>query len=95
MPLQQIPGFAECHYSVQDFAAQQAIKMLPLTNGQRVLDACAAPGGKTSHMLEHYDLDMTILDVDERRLQRVRENLERLKLLKEQHPDNPQYKIHS
>lgn len=95
MPVQQIPGFAEGHFSVQDFAAQQAIKMLPLTNGQRVLDACAAPGGKTSHMLEHYDLDMTILDVDERRLQRVRENLERLKLLKEQHPDNPQYKIHS
>lgn len=95
MPVQQIPGFAEGRFSVQDFAAQQAIKMLPLAPGLRVLDACAAPGGKTSHMLEHYDLDMSILDVDPRRLQRIHENLARLGLLKENHPDNPQYQTRS
>ena len=91
----QIPGFTEGHFSVQDLAAQQAIKMLPLQNGLRVLDACAAPGGKTSHMLEHYDLDMTILDIDERRLQRVHENLERLQLTKAHYPDNDAYQIRS
>lgn len=95
VPVQQIPGFAEGHFSVQDLAAQQAIKMLPLEHGLRVLDACAAPGGKTSHMLEHYDLDMSILDVDQRRLQQVHENFARLGLLKEHHADNPHYQIHS
>lgn len=95
VPVPQIPGFAEGRFSVQDLAAQQAIKMLPLQNGLRVLDACAAPGGKTSHMLEHYDLDMTILDVDERRLQRVYENLDRLGLAKEHHGDNDSYQIRS
>lgn len=95
VPVQQIPGFAEGHFSVQDLAAQQAIKMLPLSHGLRVLDACAAPGGKTSHMLEHYNLDMNILDVDERRLQRVHENLARLKLSKEHHQNNSDYQIQS
>lgn len=95
VPVPQIPGFAEGRFSVQDLAAQQAIKMLPLQNGQRVLDACAAPGGKTSHMLEHYDLDMTILDVDERRLQRVYENLDRLGLSKAHHEEHDGYQIRS
>lgn len=95
VPVPQIPGFVEGRFSVQDLAAQQAIKMLPLQHGLRVLDACAAPGGKTSHMLEHYDLDMTILDIDERRLQRVHENLERLGLSKKSHQNNDSYQIHS
>lgn len=47
----------------------------------RVLDACAAPENKTCHLLEHYDLHMSILDVDERRLTRVHENLQRLRLV--------------
>lgn len=95
VPVPQIPGFAEGRFSVQDLAAQQAISMLPLQDGLRVLDACAAPGGKTSHMLEHYDLDMTILDIDERRLQRVHENLERLGLSKKYHQGNDHYHIRS
>lgn len=95
VPVQEIPGFAEGRFSVQDFAAQQAISLLPLAHGLRVLDACAAPGGKTAHMLEHYDLDMSILDIDERRLQRVHENLERLQLRKSDHQDNPHYQIRS
>ncbi|XVN73543.1 Ribosomal RNA small subunit methyltransferase B [Oligella sp. MSHR50489EDL] len=95
VPVRQIPGFAEGHFSVQDLAAQQAIKMMPLADGLRVLDACAAPGGKTSHMLEHYDLDMSILDVDERRLKQVHENLARLKLRKADYADNPHYQIRS
>lgn len=93
IPVPQIPGYAEGHFSVQDLAAQQAIKMLPLKDGMRVLDACAAPGGKTAHMLEHYDLDMSILDVDAQRLAQVHENLARLKLLKADHADNPHYQI--
>lgn len=93
--VQTIPGFFEGYFSVQDFAAQQAVKLLPLADGQRVLDACAAPGGKTCHMLEHFDLDMTILDIEAKRLQRVHENLERLQLSKSHHPDNQNYQIHS
>ena len=79
-PVHEIPGFAEGWWSVQDRAAQLAAPLLDLRDGMRVLDACAAPGGKTAHMLELADLDMTVLDVDSRRLARVAENLARLKL---------------
>src|SRR5690606_15501708 len=77
--VQQLPGFAEGDVSVQDVAAQACAALLQPQTGQRVLDCCAAPGGKTVHMLEHChgELSMTALDVDERRLQRVDENLKR------------------
>jgi 16S rRNA (cytosine967-C5)-methyltransferase len=54
--------------------------LLDLKDGQRVLDACAAPGGKTGHMLETADVDLMALDIDQARLDRVRQNLERLGL---------------
>ena len=80
LPVTQIPGFEQGWWSVQDAGAQIAGEIVPLRNGMRVLDACAAPGGKTAHMLERADLEMTVLDVDSRRLARVADNLARLKL---------------
>ncbi|WP_198650547.1 16S rRNA (cytosine(967)-C(5))-methyltransferase RsmB [Saccharospirillum mangrovi] len=79
-PVFALPGFADGDVSVQDEAAQQCALLLAPQNGERVLDACAAPGGKTGHLLECADIDMTALDVDESRLQRVAENLDRLGL---------------
>jgi 16S rRNA (cytosine967-C5)-methyltransferase len=73
-----LPGFADGDVSVQDAGAQWAATLLDLGPGQRVLDACAAPGGKSGHILELADVELTALDVDRERLRRVRENLERL-----------------
>lgn len=80
MSVRDLPGFAEGMVSVQDWGAQWAAPRLDLHAGMRVLDACAAPGGKTCHMLELADLDLTALDVDAARLHRVGENLQRLGL---------------
>lgn len=77
----QVPGFAEGESSVQDEAAQMAAHLLNAQNTMRILDACAAPGGKTCHLLERApDARLLALDIDEKRLQRVQENLDRLKL---------------
>ena len=76
-----LPGFADGLVSVQDAGAQLAANLLDVHDGMRVLDACAAPGGKTTHLLELAQIDLVALDNDEQRLQRVRENLQRLKLL--------------
>lgn len=74
-----LPGFAEGDASVQDGAAQRVADLLVLVPGMRVLDACAAPGGKAAHLLEREPgLELVALDVDKRRLQRVRETLERI-----------------
>ena len=75
-----LPGFDEGAFSVQDLGAQLAAPLLQLLPGQRILDACAAPGGKTTHILELADVELVALDSDEERLVRVRENLERLHL---------------
>lgn len=76
----QIPGFADGVVSVQDAGAQLAAPLLDLRDGMRVLDACAAPGGKSGHILEWADVDLTALDADARRLVRVDQNLQRLGL---------------
>lgn len=78
--VRELPGFAEGHVSVQDWGAQQAARWLDVQPGMRVLDACAAPGGKTGHLLELADIQLTALDVDALRLKRVQENLDRLGL---------------
>ena len=78
VPVSRIPGFAAGVVSVQDEGAQRAATLLDVRDGMRVLDACAAPGGKTGHLLELADLDLTALDADASRLVRVRENLDRL-----------------
>jgi 16S rRNA (cytosine967-C5)-methyltransferase len=82
--VQALPGFAAGEVSVQDASAQRAALLLAgdgaLPAGARVLDACAAPGGKTAHLLELADLDLLALDRDASRLARVRDTLQRLGL---------------
>ena len=79
-PVAQLPGFAEGEFSVQDLGAQLAGPLAELAPGLRVLDACAAPGGKTTHIAELADVELVAIDIDEARLARVRENFARLKL---------------
>ena len=78
LPVTEIPGFPQGLVSVQDAAAQLAAPLLDVRPGMRVLDACAAPGGKTGHLLELADIDLTALDHDPERLERVAQNLDRL-----------------
>ncbi len=75
-----LPGFFDGVVSVQDWGAQRAAVLLDTQPGMRVLDACAAPGGKTAHLLELSDLDVTAIDADAKRLGRVTDNLSRLGL---------------
>lgn len=87
-PVPSLPGFSEGHFSVQDAAAQLAAPLLLeglVSQGEdghrlRILDACAAPGGKTAHLLERVDGDVTALDIDGRRCERIAQNLKRLNL---------------
>ncbi|MDE2459923.1 MAG: 16S rRNA (cytosine(967)-C(5))-methyltransferase RsmB, partial [Gammaproteobacteria bacterium] len=75
------PGFSAGHFSVQDEAAQLAAELLDVRAGMRVLDACAAPGGKTCHLLERCpDAQVLALDHDAARAERIHENLQRLGL---------------
>jgi 16S rRNA (cytosine967-C5)-methyltransferase len=82
MDVWNLPGFAGGELSVQDEAAQLAAIVLGAEPGERVLDACAAPGGKTCHILEMQPqlAELVAMDVDKQRLQKVSENLQRLKL---------------
>jgi 16S rRNA (cytosine967-C5)-methyltransferase len=77
-PVTGLPGYVEGAFSVQDAGAQLAAPLLRPKSGMRVLDACAAPGGKTTHLAELADAAIVALDVDPARLARVRENLARL-----------------
>ncbi|MFZ5582477.1 MAG: 16S rRNA (cytosine(967)-C(5))-methyltransferase RsmB [Pseudomonadota bacterium] len=80
VPVDALPGFFDGFVSVQDWGAQRAAELLDARAGQRVLDACAAPGGKTAHILERAGVDLLALDVDGLRCRRVEENLSRLGL---------------
>jgi 16S rRNA (cytosine967-C5)-methyltransferase len=80
MNVAQIPGFHDGLVSVQDAGAQLAAPLLDLADGMRVLDACAAPGGKSGHILEMADVELTSVDADAQRLSRVGDNLGRLGL---------------
>jgi len=88
--VERLPGWEQGHCSVQDLAAQLAAPLLldgaELPAGARVLDACAAPGGKTAHLLECAELDLLALDVDPQRCERIRDNLQRLGLQAEVRP---------
>ncbi|HET7775279.1 MAG TPA: 16S rRNA (cytosine(967)-C(5))-methyltransferase RsmB [Azospira sp.] len=75
-----LPGFFDGAVSVQDLGAQRAAELLEAREGQRVLDACSAPGGKTAHILELGGADLLALDSDPERCRRVQENLSRLQL---------------
>ena len=76
----RMPGFADGEFAVQDGAAQIAADLADLRDGQRVLDACAAPGGKACHVLERADVALTALEFDAKRAERISQNLERLGL---------------
>lgn len=76
-----LPGFADGFVSVQDPGAQLAATLLDPAPGSHVLDACAAPGGKTAHLLERCDLDLLALDLKPSRCRRIAEGLSRLRLV--------------
>jgi 16S rRNA (cytosine967-C5)-methyltransferase len=80
VPTERLPGFAEGEVSVQDAGAQRAARCIDLRAGQRVLDACAAPGGKAAHMLESADVELTALDAEAARCARLTATLARLGL---------------
>ncbi|MGR9072619.1 MAG: 16S rRNA (cytosine(967)-C(5))-methyltransferase RsmB [Gammaproteobacteria bacterium] len=82
VPVECLPGYLQGEFFVQDSAAQLASGLLDLQPGQRVLDVCSAPGGKTTHILEAQTrlAELTAVDIDEKRLARVGENLRRLGL---------------
>jgi len=79
----QLPRFAEGWVSVQDAGAQRAARYLDLADGMRVLDACAAPGGKAAHILERARVSLLALDNDPTRIERIGHNLARLGLAAE------------
>ena len=76
----RLPGFAEGLVSVQDAGAQMAARLLDVQNHMRVLDACAAPGGKSAHLLELADIELTAVDNDIARVARITQNFTRLGL---------------
>lgn len=79
--VEQLPGFTEGRVSVQDGAAQLAATLVAPEPDMRILDACAAPGGKTGHLLEICrDIELVALDIEGKRLERVKQNLDRLGL---------------
>jgi 16S rRNA (cytosine967-C5)-methyltransferase len=80
MPVEKLPGFFKGLVSVQDAGAQYAAIILDVHDGMRVLDACAAPGGKTAHILERAAAEVVALDKDPKRMQLVEGNLSRLGL---------------
>lgn len=80
VPVDRLPGFSAGLVSVQDPGAQRAAELLDPKPGSRVLDACAAPGGKTAHLLERSELDLLALDLKASRCRRIEENLARLGL---------------
>lgn len=80
-PVGQLPGFADGWVTVQDLSAQRCALLLSPENGEQILDLCAAPGGKTTHILEIApEAQVMAVDIDAQRLTRVKENLQRLNM---------------
>lgn len=79
-PVQKIPGFSDGLVSVQDAGSQLVPDIFKISNGSKVLDACAAPGGKTAQLLENYDIDVTAVEIDPSRAPKINETLDRLGL---------------
>lgn len=80
VPVNQLPGFFQGNCSVQDAGAQLAAHLLAPENNSKVLDACAAPGGKSAHLLELFDIQLDALEIDPTRAKRIEENFSRLSL---------------
>lgn len=81
--ISELPGYGDGNWWVQDFSSALAVKMLPDIRNRRVLDLCAAPGGKTAQLIDA-GARVTALDISKKRLQTLRENLERLRFQTEQ-----------
>jgi len=81
VPVERLPGFADGKASIQDLGAQRAGELLAPVAGERILDACAAPGGKAAHLLEMADIDLLALDLKAPRCRRIEENFARLHLV--------------
>lgn len=79
-PVNKIPGFFDGLCSIQDAGSQLVTELLTLKDGDRVLDACAAPGGKSAQLLETYKLDLTAMEIDPKRAPRIKDTLSRLNL---------------
>ena len=77
VPINHVPLFNEGSVSVQDFGAQKVLELIKLQKGSKVLDACASPGGKTIQILEN-DVALTALDINEKRINLIKENLKRV-----------------
>ena len=84
-PVAEIPGFTTGLVSIQDAGAQLAALLLNLQPGDRVLDACAAPGGKTAHLLEIAEIDLLSLEIDPQRIGKIASNIARLGLAPKSH----------
>lgn len=80
LEVDKLPGFFDGMVSIQDAGAQHAARLLDVREHMHVLDVCAAPGGKSAHLLESCNIELVAVDKDAQRLQRVRDNLQRLKL---------------
>jgi 16S rRNA (cytosine967-C5)-methyltransferase len=80
MPVEKIPLFTEGLVSIQDYGAQFAAPLLDVQTNMRVLDACAAPGGKTGHILELANANLTAIDSEKTRIARIESNMQRLNL---------------
>ena len=81
--VETLPNFTEGYVSIQDIAAQICPQVLPLKNGMKVLDACSAPGGKILSCLEQYALDITVIDINNLRLEKIKQNIKRLNIEKQ------------
>lgn len=76
--ISELPGFSEGLFSIQDAGAQAAADLLDLQPGQRVLDACAAPGGKAAHILERADVELVAVELDAQRTRRIADSMARV-----------------
>ena len=75
-----LPGYERGHFYVQDPGAQLALNFLDIQNGMNILDLCSAPGGKATHMLERFDVDLDCYDISKERINLIKENMKRLQL---------------
>lgn len=75
-----LPGYERGHFYVQDPGAQLALNFLDIQNGMNILDLCSAPGGKATHILERFDVDLDCYDISKERINLIKENMKRLQL---------------
>jgi 16S rRNA (cytosine967-C5)-methyltransferase len=80
LPIKEIPFFNEGYFSIQNISAQKLIDIANIKDDEKILDACCAPGGKLCQILENYEVELCGIDIDSKRLEKVKENFKRLDL---------------